>query len=283
MARRKSNSIEDLLEITALFPWWVGTIIAIVAYVVLHHYAIAELTITPVHGQLGNMVVSQITKVLAGYGQYMFPSIFLLGALSSFLNRKKRKNLALLNQDINSIRSLSWYDFELLVGEAFRMKGYSVTEIGGNGPDGGIDLVLKKDGEIFLVQCKQWKAFKVSVTIVRELFGVMASKGATGGFVVSSGIFTKEAKSFAKGQNIELIDGLELAKMIKNAKSSHLSRSQIETPFQPLVENITEILCPSCGNIMIKRIAKKGQNKGNEFWGCSKYPKCHGVRDNNSN
>ena len=66
-------------------------------------------------------------------------------------------------------------------------------------PDGGIDLVLSKGSEKFLVQCKQWKAFKVGVTVVRELYGVMAAKGAAGGFVVSSGRFTDDATAFASG------------------------------------------------------------------------------------
>ena len=38
--------------------------------------------------------------------------------------------------------------------------------------------MLRKDREKFLVQCKQWKAFKVGVTVVRELYGVMAAHGA---------------------------------------------------------------------------------------------------------
>lgn len=85
--------------------------------------------------------------------------------------------------------------------------GPRVSEQGGAGPDGGIDLVLSKGSEKFLVQCKQWKAFKVSVTVVRDLYGVMAVKGAAGGFVVTSGRFTDEATAFASGRNIKLIDG----------------------------------------------------------------------------
>lgn len=35
--------------------------------------------------------------------------------------------------------------------------------------------------------------------------------------------------------------------------------------------------CPVCSNSMVKRSAKRGANAGNEFWGCSTYPKCKGV------
>jgi restriction system protein len=33
----------------------------------------------------------------------------------------------------------------------------------------GVDLALTKGTEKFLVQCKQWKAYKVGVDVVREL------------------------------------------------------------------------------------------------------------------
>lgn len=32
--------------------------------------------------------------------------------------------------------------------------------------------------------------------------------------------------------------------------------------------------CPSCGNTMVKRQAKKGKHSGEWFWACSAYPKC---------
>jgi restriction system protein len=102
---------------------------------------------------------------------------------------------------------MTWHEFEMLVGEAFRRHGYAVEETGGHGADGGVDLVLSKEGQRLLVQCKQWKASKVGVKIIRELYGVMAAKGAAGGFVVTSGVFTGEATAFAAGKRIGLIDG----------------------------------------------------------------------------
>lgn len=73
---------------------------------------------------------------------------------------------------------------------AFRLRGYAATEIGGGGADGGVDLVLARGGEKFVVQCKQWKAFKVGVDVIRGLYGVMATKGAPGGYLVTCGRFT---------------------------------------------------------------------------------------------
>lgn len=36
--------------------------------------------------------------------------------------------------------------------------------------------------------------------------------------------------------------------------------------------------CPKCGKPMLKRMQKKGQMQGREFWGCSDYPRCNGLR-----
>jgi predicted RNA-binding Zn-ribbon protein involved in translation (DUF1610 family) len=35
--------------------------------------------------------------------------------------------------------------------------------------------------------------------------------------------------------------------------------------------------CPKCGSEMILRTAKRGNNQGGNFWGCSKYPECRGI------
>lgn len=36
--------------------------------------------------------------------------------------------------------------------------------------------------------------------------------------------------------------------------------------------------CPKCGSHMVLRTATRGENKGNQFWGCSEYPKCRQIR-----
>ena len=98
-----------------------------------------------------------------------------------------------------------------------------MVETGGGGADGGVDLVLTKPGkgggEKFLVQCKQWRALNVGVDVVRELYGVMAARGATGGFVVTAGRLTDDAISFASGRNVVLVDGPKLVGLIRQAKA----------------------------------------------------------------
>ena len=285
MARRKNGIAEDLFKITATLPWWVEVILAITVYVLLQPYAILEMPIQPVPGQIGHMVIEQLGRTFAYYGQYILPLLLLLGALASFVKQRKRKNLvqtAGSGKTDDPLHDINWKDFELLVGEVFSMQGFTVIENEDGGADGGIDLVLKKAGEVFLVQCKQWRAYKVSVNVIRELLGVMVTKGAAGGFVVTSGIFTAEAQTFAKGQNIRLIDGVMLTEMIEKAQNIILNQTTTEKKniqkFTPSSKSPVERGCPRCGNAMIKRVARKGANSGKTFWGCVQFPRCRGIR-----
>jgi restriction system protein len=296
MARRKKTTfLDDVFHLVAMLPWWAGVMLALLSYVVLHHYATIDFK--PVGGMdhLSSNIISGVSRQLASFAQYIFPLVALAGALASFLGRRKRKGLVSTVADNKSnavVSGMSWKDFELLVGEGFRLKGFTVVENGGGGADGGIEMTLKKDGEVFLVQCKQWRAYKVSVNIVRELFGVMAAHGAAGGFVVTSGVFTEDARKFAQGRNIELIDGTVLAAMISQAKANRSKpavtvKAPASTPepasvsdspsVKPASVPLSFVSCPLCGGAMVKRIAKQGPNSGNSFWGCKAFPMCRGV------
>jgi restriction system protein len=284
MARkRKTSEFEVALDLVSALPWWVGVAVAVIGYFVLHKLA------TPIHfmpnqqGQDSTLVARMMISGLASAGQYIVPLIGLIGAGISFVRRKQRA--ALLSEVVHkksasALDGISWHQFELLVGEAYRLQGYSISETGGGGADGGVDLILRKGGEKFFVQCKQWKAFKVGVNVVRELYGVMAAEGATGGFVVTSGRFTDDAQKFASGRNIKLVDGSELFATLTQLKRASkvepplpAAKAQLQTP------HTTEALtCPRCSSAMIKRFASKGENAGQAFWGCSKFPTCRGVR-----
>lgn len=302
MARRKKfTPLEDVLDLLAMLPWWICVVLAAVSYFLLHRLA-APIQASDIQGQGGVMVGAMVQKAfihgLANAGQYIVPLLCLAAAALSAWRRKQRQALVsdvMQARNADVLDGMSWREFEMLVGEAYRLQGYRVTEIGGGGPDGGVDLVLAKGAEKFFVQCKQWKAYKVGVTTVRELYGVMAAKGATGGFVVTSGRFTADAKDFAQGRNIELVDGPLLFAMIQQARGaqSQPAAARRETPSsmgstepqprtappEPLAtaKAATQPECPRCGAAMALRTARQGANAGNTFWGCTTYPKCRGT------
>jgi restriction system protein len=215
--RRKSSPAEDLIALLARLPWWAGVVLAALAYVWLHSVAAQPAPTATTGADVVGAVPAMVWRAFAAVGQYLLPVLCLLGSLVSVLRRRKRAalfNSAAIADSAAALQNMSWQEFEQLVGEGFKRRGYRVQELGGGGPDGGVDLVLTKAGEKSFVQCKQWKAFKVGVTTVRELYGVMAAHGAAGGFVVTSGRFTQEAQAFADGRNIQLVDGAELMRLL---------------------------------------------------------------------
>lgn len=289
MARRKKTSpVEDLMDLVAMLPWWAGVGLAFVSYLLLHGVASQAVVAATQPGQMGTMVTQTLWKTFASIGQYALPIICVAGAGMSAWRRHERKQLVVdvaQSKASDALDGMSWPEFEMLVGEGFRLQGYKVVETGGGGPDGGVDLVLtrpgKNGGEKFLVQCKQWRAFKVGVDVVRELYGVMAAKGATGGFVVTSGRFTEDAISFASGRNVTLIDGPKLHGLLRQAKTvNDRSAARLaEASFvQPGAAPTQTSSCPLCSKPMARRTAKRGANAGGEFWGCTGYPACRGTR-----
>jgi restriction system protein len=201
MAKRN----DGILDVVAMLPWPVGVALAAVAYVALKFAAPLIEFSNPFFSVWG-----QMATVLAPFAA----GLLLVAALLSFIRGRYRARLLDNNGDLASIRSLSWYEFEHLVGEYYRRRGYTVEESGGGGADGGIDLRLRKGGELVLVQCKHWKTWKVGVNVVREMLGSMASTGASGGIVVTSGRFTADAWRFARQNEIALVDGNRLAEMV---------------------------------------------------------------------
>jgi restriction system protein len=280
MARRKKSSpAEDLVDLVSMMPWWAGCVLALVSYLWLHGVATQEVVASIAPGQVGTVVTQTVWKSLATVGQYLLPLLCLMGAATSAYGRAKRKGLVssvVGSPSANALNNMSWQEFELLVGEGFRQQGYQVIENGGGGADGGIDLVLRKGGDKFLVQCKQWKAFNVGVTVVRELYGVMAANGAAGGFVVTSGRFTDDAKAFASGRNITLMDGSALFKLIHQTSAARATRPSPPEMVSP--KAVTTPSCPICAKVMVQRVAKRGSSSGNAFWGCSGFPACRGTR-----
>lgn len=283
MARRRTSSpAEDLLDLVSMLPWWGGVALAMVSYLVLHALA-APVPTTPAQpAQLGQLVTKMLWHALAYYGQFILPLICLGGAAASAWKRKQRNSLianVAATPTADALDGMSWHEFELLVGEAFRLQGYQVIENGGNGADGGIDLVLRKNNDKFFVQCKQWKVYKVGVEVVRELYGVMAAHGAAGGFVVTSGRFTDAATEFVRGRNLKLVDGPVLLKLIQHAKSARpaaaetIANAKIVASTEPAAPS-----CPQCAKAMVRRSAKTGKHAGQAFWGCAAYPQCRGIR-----
>jgi restriction system protein len=257
MARRD----EDLFDLLIDAPWWASVCVAAVVFLGMR-FGLPALP-------QDNILVKALGQQASQYA--WIASIFLLPAGFSAIRSARKRRLLDRQSDIESIRALTWKQFEELLGEAYRREGYSVVENTGAGADGGVDLTLRRNGQTYLVQCKQWRTFKVGVKVVREMFGLMTAHLAAGTIIVTSGTFTKEAEDFAAGKPIELVEGDRLVQMISAVQKKPLPVAPMQAPVGRR--------CPKCGGELVVREAKRGARAGSKFWGCTGYPKCRHTEE----
>jgi hypothetical protein len=187
MARHRDGILASLV----MAPWWVSVLVSIGAYAFVAFAAPA--LVGRQHRLLGPLAqeLPSLAPIVA--------LVFLIPAPLSAFRQWRAHRLLASQTGLDSIRAMPWQRFEALVAEAYRREGYRVEETGGGGPDGGIDLVVRK-GSTFLVQCKHWKAYPVGVKETRELLGLVTAERAAGGVLITSGSFTSDAKDFARGK-----------------------------------------------------------------------------------
>lgn len=265
--RRRDNFLMDVIGIASKLPWKASLGLAVFCWAVLHGVATvtAPAPVVKTTADRGSVVIHQAIHTGATLLQFIIPFACLIGAAVSYF--KQRKSVSLVDEvrsgSGRDVGALSWQEFESLVAGGFRQQGFAVAEKGGSSPDGGIDMVLSRGRDKYLVQCKQWRAQQVGVTVIRELYGVMAAEHAAGGYVVTSGRFTKDALEFAAGRNIELIDGGVLNTLLREPVTR-----PVPATFEPIkVAPSSGVApkCPRCQTPMVSRVAKQGPNSGGPF------------------
>jgi hypothetical protein len=171
------------------------------------------------------------------------------------------RNRSHLLEWTSDLRLLNAAEFEWLVGELFRREGWTVDETGSqDGPDGNIDLRLRKGGESRIVQCKRWTAWQVGVDEVRAFAGTLAREQlpTNAGVFVTLSSFTGQARDEALALSLSLVEGPDLVARIEKVRRT-----------EP---------CPKCAAPMLVDRSTQGW-----WFRCPRYPDCKGKRDLSSN
>jgi restriction system protein len=168
---------------------------------------------------------------------------------------------------LERLKSIDWFQFEKIVALTYRKLGYSVTRRGGANPDGGIDLIVEKDGQPTGVQCKHWKTWNVGVKAVREFLGALTHAGFKKGIFITLRGYTGDAKLLAQEHGIEILNETDLAGLLEKTDARF-------DPEALAILSDTRKLCPKCEREMVLRTASQGPGAGQQFWGCSAYPRC---------
>lgn len=152
-----------------------------------------------------------------------------------------RRNRTISDARNKEIRELQRYDhadkmlslgpegFEEFVMRYFRLCGYDAERTGGVA-DGGIDGRLRRDGQVFFVQCKRFAGQSIGEPVIRDFLGAVTKAGAAGGYFVTTTTFAGGAYRFANGTLIQLIDGERFAELIMALRIEDPELRQSESP-----------------------------------------------------
>ena len=205
---RKDLNVFDFL---AQIPWWVSVTLS-ASFYLFFQYAIPYFEnqssiVNDLHVSIGPVLAPVVALAL------LAPVSF------SFLKSSRRRKLHDLREEIKSIQDLSWPQFKELVAKAYNHAGYSILESDPFVSDPSVDFVMRKSANLFLLQSRYWRNRKLGLREVKNLSSLMHDKQASGVFLLTTGIFSNEARRYAVGRPINLIDGIKLVKLLDTVKN----------------------------------------------------------------
>ncbi|HNQ88799.1 MAG TPA: restriction endonuclease, partial [Verrucomicrobiota bacterium] len=166
-----------------------------------------------------------------------------------------------------ALHEIAWFMFEKLLALAWQKVGYEVVREGGARADGGMDLRITRGGETLAVQCKHWSFQKVGVPQVRNFVGALTIAGLESGIIMTLRGAHDEARELAAKQGITIQTEADVVALLEQAWADF-------DPTFHLILLDRRKFCPRCEREMVRRTARPGRGTGEEFWGCSGYPRC---------
>lgn len=176
---------KTLFSILSRSPWWLSVVIAAAMFAVVRLFLP---DIAAVAAALPFLAIAGY----AGWRQLHAPSV---------------TNVA---EALGKLRAMSWENFSAVIGEAFRRDGYRVTEIA----NGVVDIELRRNNRVSVVNCKRWKVAQTGIGPLRELYEAKRACDAQECIYVAAGDFTANARAFATEKNIKLLSDAALAGLI---------------------------------------------------------------------
>lgn len=132
------------------------------------------------------------------------------------------------------------------------------------------------------------KVFSLVVFVGDSSFKTPMPDNVTAGGRYIRYIKSKTERLLCEDEVVRIVEQIELGRL-KPSLRTHIEharhvqgivQSKASTSVAPkMAPKSEEKTCPRCGSPMVLRISKKGNQMGQQFWGCSTFPKCRGIID----
>lgn len=114
---------------------------------------------------------------------------------------------------------------------------------------------------------------------IRQIWDVFPDVISENDIEITYSILSK-LTNVSEAQKQAHIDNIN--KNISRGYSSPMKQAATPSPtvqIVPTQQQNTVPLCPKCNSPLVLRTAKKGNNTGNQFYGCSNFPKCRYIQN----
>jgi restriction system protein len=184
----------SLFAILLRSPWWIS--IAVGAALVAFARAV-------------------LPEAYAPYGMFAALPFFGIGGYAGW-KQLRTPSAARVAATLEALRALPWDEFSAALADAFVREGYGVKSVN----LAGAEFEITRLRRVTLVGCKRWKVARTGIEPLRELAAARKAHDAHECAYVAAGEVTDNARAYAAENGIRLIEGIELAKLLPQPKSS---------------------------------------------------------------
>jgi restriction system protein len=185
---------KSLFAVLLRSPWWVSIVAAVVIF------AIAWMV---------------LPERFVPYSAITGAPFLLIGLYVAW-KQLRAPSASQIARRLEAIRAMSWSDFSASIEELYRNDGYTVKPFKG----AAADFAMEREGYITLVSCKRWKAAGHGVEALRDLESARVKQDAREVVYVAAGEITDNARRFATEKEIRVIQGAELAQLLRGKKTA---------------------------------------------------------------
>lgn len=134
---------------------------------------------------------------------------------SGLLRAKTYEEFA-VPEGTKNVIDLTPKEFEDLVGELLRRKGFTNISVIGQSCDRGVDVLARGAGnELYIIQCKRYRpGNNIGSSPVQRVDSYRRTRGAQHAWVITTSDFTREGISEGNIANVKLINGHQLMELL---------------------------------------------------------------------
>lgn len=130
--------------------------------------------------------------------------------------RREQSGLSIVEYELSKIDGMDGHLFEHWCADLLRRNGFCDVKVTPGSNDQGVDILAKKDGVTYAIQCKRYSS-DLGNTPVQEVAAGRAIYGCHVAVVMTNQYFTSSAKVAASATNVLLWDRDQLTRMIESS------------------------------------------------------------------